>query len=184
MHLHGEGRRAFRTHGRAHVAVVDRQGDDVLFGDAVAPQLPDEVPCVGARHLEDGEAAHVGEEGGLHGGGEVGELGEGLGGQHEGGTVLAQLREHRLVVDARHGLHLVHDDERAPAVRQWQLLSCSRMTASTRLRMEAPTRAATSRPAVPWAVETKRMPPSRMVRRRSMVERGCPRTARATFEEA
>lgn len=50
--------------------------------------------------------------------------------------------------------------------------------------MEAPTRAATSLPAVAWAVETRRMPPLEMVFRRSMVERGCPRMARVRLEDA
>ena len=49
--------------------------------------------------------------------------------------------------------------------------SCSRITESIRLSSEAPTSPATSRPTAPWAVETSRMPPSRMVRRRSMAER-------------
>lgn len=40
-----------------------------------------------------------------------------------------------------------------------------------------PTSAAMSRPTAPWAVETKRMPPLRMVRRRSTVEWACPELA-------
>ncbi len=64
------------------------------------------------------------------------------------------------------------------------MLPCSRITASTRLSSDAPTRAATSRPAVPWDVETSSTPPSRMVLRRSMVERRCPRMALARLEDA
>ena len=72
-------------------------------------------PGVVARHLEDGEAAHVGQQGVAHGAGEVVELGEALGGQDEAGPELAELREHRLVVHAGHRLHLVDDDQGAPA---------------------------------------------------------------------
>ncbi len=54
-------------------------------------QLPEELAGSRARQLEDGEAADVGE--------------------HERRPELPQLGEHRLVVDARHRLHLVHDQE-------------------------------------------------------------------------
>ena len=100
--------------------MVDGQGDDVLLRDAVPAQLPDELAGVAAGHLEDGETAHVGEEGVAHGGREVGQLGQALGGEHEGSPVLAELGEHRLVVHARQGLHLVHDDERPAALVQGQ----------------------------------------------------------------
>ena len=58
------------------------------------------------------------------------------------------------------------------------------MTESTRFSSDAPTRAATSRPTGPCAVETSRIPPSWIVRRRSMVERRCPRIARARLDVA
>ena len=62
--------------------------------------------------------------------------------------------------------------------------SCSLITESTRLSREAPTRAATSRPALPWAVDTKSTPPSRMVWRRSMVERDWPKMDLAFLDDA
>ena len=43
----------------------------------------------------------------------------------------------------------------------------SRITASTRLSRDAPTKAATSLPTVPWEVETRSTPPSWMTFRRS-----------------
>ena len=72
----------------------------------------------------------------------------------------------------------------APRRRCRGRLSCSRITESTRLSRDAPTRAATSLPAAPWAVDTSSTPPSRMVSRRSMVERDWPRMERARLEEA
>ena len=147
-HLHGEGGHALGSHRGAHVAVVDGEGDDVLLGDAVAAQLPDELAGVAARHLEDGEAAGVGEDGVLHGGGEVGQLGEALGGEHEGGAVLAQLGEHGLVVDAGHGLHLVHDDERPSPLLQGQALLLAD-DGVDEVEDGRAHEAATSRPALP-----------------------------------
>ena len=90
------------------------------LGHPVLSQLPDQRPGVVSRHLEDGEAAHVGEDGVPHGAGEVVQLGEALGGEDEGGPKLAELRQHAFVVHAGHRLHLVHDDQRAPALLQRQ----------------------------------------------------------------
>ena len=47
----------------------------------------------------------------------------------------------------------------APRRSRSATLPCSRITASTRLSRDAPTRAATSLPTVPWEVETSRTPP-------------------------
>ena len=109
----GEGGHPLLAHGGADVALVDGQGHDILLAHPVLAQLPDHLPGVVARHLEDGEAAHVGQQGVAHGAREVVQLGEALGGQHEAGPELAKLGEHRLVVYAGHGLHLVHDDQGA-----------------------------------------------------------------------
>ena len=78
-----EGGHPLLAHRGADVAVVDGQGDDVVLGDAVLAQLPHQRPGVVARHLEDGETAHVGKQGVPHGAGEVVELGEALGGEDE-----------------------------------------------------------------------------------------------------
>ena len=163
--------------------MVHRQGGDVLLAYPLLAQLHYEGAGIRAGHLENGEAADVGEKGGLHGAGQVLQLGQALSSQDEGCPELPQLGEHGLVVHAGHGLHLVHHHKGATA---WEMgsLSCSRITESTRFRREAPTRADTSRPTVPWAVETSTTPPSKITSRRSMVERDWPRMARALLEEA
>ena len=98
------------------------QGHDVVLADPVLAQLPHQLPGVAARHLEDGQAAHVGQDGVAHGAGQVLQLGQALGGQDEGRAVLAQLAEHGLVIDAGRGLHLVDDHQRSPALMQGQAL--------------------------------------------------------------
>ncbi len=119
--LHGEGVHPLRSHGGADVALVDRQGRDVVLGHPLLAQLPDELAGVVPRHLEDGEAAHVGQEGVPHGAGEVVQLGEALGRQDEGCPELPKLAQHRLVVHAGHRLHLVHHDQRAPPLLEGQV---------------------------------------------------------------
>ena len=112
--LHGEGVHPLRLHGGADVALVHGQGRDVVLGHPLLAQLPDKLPCVVARHLEDGQAAHVGQQGVPHGAGEVVQLGEALGRQDEAGPELPKLRQHGLVVHAGHGLHLVHHQSAPP----------------------------------------------------------------------
>ena len=87
--------------------MVDGQRHDVVLGHPVLAQLPHQRPGVVARHLEDGQASHVGEQGVAHGAGEVVQLGQALGGEHEGRAELAELGQHALVVHAGHRLHLV-----------------------------------------------------------------------------
>ena len=86
------------------------------------PSSQTQLPGVAARHLEHRQAAHVGQDGVPHGAGEVLQLGQALGRQDETGAVLAQLAEHGLVIDAGHGLHLVDDHQRSPALWQGQAL--------------------------------------------------------------
>ena len=86
----------------------------------VLAQLPHQRPGVVARHLEDGEASDVGEDGVPHGAGEVVQLGEALGCQHEAGPELAQLGQHALVVHAGHRLHLVDHHEGAATLTKRQ----------------------------------------------------------------
>ena len=100
--------------------MVDGERRDVVLGHPVLAQLPHQGPGVVARHLEDGEAPDVGQQGVPHGAGEVVQLGQALGGEDEGGPELAELRQHAFVVHAGHRLHLVHDDQRAPALVQRQ----------------------------------------------------------------
>ncbi len=80
---HGEGVHALRPNGGPDVALVHRQRRDVVLGHALLAQLPHQLPCVAARHLEDGETADVGEDGVAHGAGQVVQLGEALSRQHE-----------------------------------------------------------------------------------------------------
>ena len=96
---------------------MDGQRGDVVLAHALPTELPHELPRVGAGDLEDAQATDVGEDGVAHGGREVVELGEALGGEDEACAELAELGEHGLVVDAGHGLHLVDDDEGAAALR-------------------------------------------------------------------
>ena len=119
-HHHGEGRHPLRPHGGADVAVMHVQGNHVVLGYVVLAQLPHQLPGVAAGHLEHGQAAHVGQDGVAHGAGQVLQLGQALGGEDETGAELAQLRQHGLVIDAGHGLHLVHHDQRSPSFRRRQ----------------------------------------------------------------
>ena len=112
-HHHREGGHPLGAHGGADVAVVDGERGDVVLGHPLLAQLPHQGPGVVARHLEDGEAAHVGEKGVPHGAREVVQLGEALRCEDEARPELAQLGQHALVVHAGHGLHLVDDDQRA-----------------------------------------------------------------------
>ena len=73
------------------------------------------------RDLEDGEAADVGKDAVAENGRELVELGEALGGEDEAGPELPQLGQHRIVIHAGHGLHLVDDDEDAAAFLRWEL---------------------------------------------------------------
>ena len=66
-----------------------------------------------------GQASDVCEQGIPHGGREVVELCEALGGKDERRSELAELAQHRLVVHAGHRLHLVDDDQRpSPLLRR------------------------------------------------------------------
>ena len=121
---HREGGHPVLAHGGADVAVVDGERSDVVLCHPLLAQLPHQRPGVVARHLEDGEAAHVGEQGVPHGEGEVIQLCEALGGEDEAGPELAQLGQHAFVVHAGHRLHLVHHYQRAAPLlkRQASLL--------------------------------------------------------------
>ena len=85
---------------------------------------------------------------------------------------LAKLGEHGLVVDAGHGLHLVDDDEGAAALVRGEgaLLADDCVD---EVEEGGPDEGGHVAPgASPGRVETSRMPPSRIVLRRSTVERG------------
>ena len=82
---------------------------------------------------------------------------------------LTQLGEHRLVVHAWHGLHLVHHHRSAPPPLHGQAALLP-YHGVHQVEEGRPTRADTSLPAVPWAVETRSTPAPWMVRRISMVE--------------
>ena len=98
--------------------MVRRQRHKVLLVQTLPIQLAYQLPGVGRRHLEHRKAPHVGKERVLHGGGQLLQPRQALGGQDEAGPELAKLTQHRLVVHAGHGLHLVHHHQRpAPLVR-------------------------------------------------------------------
>jgi len=73
--------------------------------------------------------------------------------------VLAQFGKHRRELNPGNRLHLGDHDHRALALGLGQPLQLAD-GGIDQVGMEAPTRAATSRPTASWAVETSRMPPS------------------------
>ena len=160
--------------------MVRRQRHQVLLAQPFPVQFPDEIPGVGSRHLEHRQGPHVGQQGILHDGGQVGQLGQALGGQDEAGPELAQLAEHGLVVHPGQGLHLVHHLDAPPlAWRQIALLS------DHGVHQVEP-----GRPHQGGHVPACRglggghqeRPTFGMTRRRSMVERDWPRMERAFLE--
>ena len=80
---HGECGESLVADGGADVAVVYWEGCDVFFGYFVLVEFPGELFGVCGCCLEDCEAAGVGEDGVLHGGREVLEFCEALGGEDE-----------------------------------------------------------------------------------------------------
>ena len=113
---HGECGESLVAYGSADVAVVDWEGCDVFFGDFVLVEFPGELSGVCGGCLEDCEAAGVGEDGVLHGRGEVFEFGEALSGEDERCAEFAEFGEHCFVVDALDGLHFVDGDEGSGAL--------------------------------------------------------------------
>jgi hypothetical protein len=106
---------------------------------------------------------------------------ERLGGQGECATELAQLSEHRSVINATDRLELVHQHQQAATLASGEpgLLFQRELEGAEQRR---PDDVAVSAPTTPRAVLTNNSRPSRTISGRSSVERPCPTIRRATRE--